>query len=53
MIEGTINDGRTVAGSGKGMILAGCYHILLQLGLGFTFWESVAASAPTRAGIGR
>ena len=28
MIAGTINDGRTVAGGGKGMILAGRYHIL-------------------------
>ena len=53
MIEGTINDGRTVAGGGKGMILAGCYHILHQLGLGFTFWESVAVLVPTSAGIGR
>ena len=53
MIEDTINDGRTVAGGGKDMILAGCYHILHQLGLGFTFWESFAVSAPTRAGIGR
>jgi len=31
MIEGTINDGRTVAGSGKDMILSGHYHILRQL----------------------
>ena len=53
MIEGTINDGRTVAGGGKGMILAGCYHILHQLGLGFTFWESVAVLVSARAGIGR
>ena len=28
MIAGTINDGRTVAGGGKDMILAGRYHIL-------------------------
>ena len=34
MIEGTINDGRTVAGGGKDMILAGRYHILRQLGQG-------------------
>jgi len=32
MIEGTINDGRTVAGGGKDMILPGHYHILRQLG---------------------
>ena len=31
MIEGTINDGRTVAGGGKDMILVGRYHILRQL----------------------
>ena len=53
MIEGTINDDRTVAGGGKDMILAGRYHILHQLGLGFTFWESVAVSVQTRVGIGR
>ena len=53
MIEGTINDGRTGAGGGKDMFLAGFYHILLQLGLGFTFWESVAVLVSTRAGIGR
>ena len=52
-MQGTINDGETVAGSGKDMILAGRHHILRQLGLGFTFWESFAASALTRAGIGR
>ena len=34
MIEGTINDDRTVAGGGKDMILAGRYHILRQLGQG-------------------
>ena len=34
MIENTINDDRTVAGGGKGMILAGRYHILRQLGQG-------------------
>ena len=44
---------RTVAGGGKDMILAGRYHILHQLGLGFTCWESVAVLAPTRAGLGR
>ena len=53
MIEGTINDGRTVAGGGKDMILAGCYHILHQLGLGFTFWESFAVLVSARAVIGR
>ena len=34
MIEGTINDGRTVAGGGKDAILARRYHILRQLGQG-------------------
>ena len=34
MIENTINDDRTVAGGGKGAILAGRYHILRQLGQG-------------------
>ena len=34
MIVNTINDDRTVAGGGKGMILAGRYHILRQLGQG-------------------
>ena len=34
MIENTINDDETVAGGGKDMILAGRYHILLQLGEG-------------------
>jgi len=53
MIDGTINDDRTVAGGGKDMILAGCYHILHQLGLGFTFWESVAVLVSARAVIGR
>ena len=43
----------TGAGGGKDMFLAGCYHILHQLGLGFTFWESVAVLVSTRAGIGR
>ena len=32
MIENTINEGRTAAGGGKDMILAGRYHILRQLG---------------------
>ena len=32
MIENTINDDRTVAGGGKGMIRAGRYHIRRQLG---------------------
>ena len=53
MIEGTINDGRTVAGGGKDMILAGCYHILHPLVLGFTFWESFAVLVSARAVIGR
>ena len=30
MIENTINDDRTVAGGGKGAILAGRYHILCK-----------------------
>ena len=30
----TINDDKTVAGGGKKMILAGCYHILHPLGHG-------------------
>ena len=34
MIEDTINEGRTVAGGGKDMILAGRYHILRQSGPG-------------------
>ena len=34
MIVSTINDDKTVAGGGKDAILAGRYHILLQLGLG-------------------
>ena len=33
MIENKINDDRTVVGGGKGMILAGRYHILRQLRL--------------------
>ena len=53
MIENTINDDMTGAGGGKDMILAGCYYILRQLGLGFTFWESVAVLVSARAGIGR
>ena len=48
-----MNDDRAVAGGGKDMILAGRYHILRQLGLGFTFWESVAVLVSTRAVIGR
>lgn len=52
-MQETINDDRTVSGGGKDMILAGCYHILHQLGLGFTFWESVAVLVSARAGIGR
>ena len=52
-MQETINEDRTVAGGGKGMILAGRYHILHQLGLGFTFWESFAVLVSARAGIGR
>ena len=52
-MQGAINDDETVAGGGKDMILAGRYHILHQLGLGFTFWESVAVLVSARAGIGR
>ena len=52
-MQETINDDETVAGGGKDMFLAGCYHILLQLGLGFTFWESFAVLVSARAGIGR
>ena len=33
MIEDAINDGKTVAG-GKDVTLAGCYHIIRQLGQG-------------------
>ena len=32
MIDNTINDNRTIADGGKGMILAGCYHMLRQMG---------------------
>ena len=34
MIDNTINDDKTIAGGGKGAILAGRYHILRQLGQG-------------------
>ena len=34
MIDNTINDAKTIAGGGKDMILAGCYHILRLLGQG-------------------
>ena len=34
MIDGTINDGKTVAGGGKDVVLAGRYHIIQQLGQG-------------------
>ena len=32
MIDNTINDDKTIAGSGEGVILAGRYHILRRLG---------------------
>ena len=32
MIDDTINDGKTVAGGGKNVVLAGRYHIIRQLG---------------------
>ncbi len=32
MIGGTINDGKTVAGGSKDVVLAGRYHIIRQLG---------------------
>ena len=32
MIDDSINDAKTIAGGGKGVILAGRYHILCQLG---------------------
>ena len=34
MIDYTINDDKTIAGGGKGVVLAGRYHILRQLGEG-------------------
>lgn len=34
MIDGTINDAKTVADGGKDMVLAGRYHILRRLGQG-------------------
>ena len=34
MIDNTINDGKTVAGGGKDVTLAGLYHIIRQLGTG-------------------
>ncbi len=34
MIDNTINDDKTIAGGGKGVVLAGRYHILRQLGEG-------------------
>ena len=36
MIDNTINDDKTIAASGKDMILAGRYRILRQLGRGGT-----------------
>lgn len=34
MIDDTINDEKTIAGDGKGVIFAGRYHILRQLSEG-------------------
>ena len=34
MIDATINDGKTIAGGGKEVTLAGRYHIFRQLGQG-------------------
>ena len=34
MNDNTINDGKTVAGGGKDVTLAGRYHIIRQLGQG-------------------
>ena len=34
MIDDTVNDGKTVAGGGKDVTLAGRYHIIRQLGQG-------------------
>ena len=34
MIDNTINDGKTIAGGGKDVVLAGRYHIIRQLGHG-------------------
>ena len=34
MIDDTINDGKTIAGCGKDVVLAGRYHIIRQLGQG-------------------
>ena len=34
MIDNTINDDKTIAGGGKGEILAGRYHIRRRLGQG-------------------
>ena len=36
MIDNTINDDKTIAGGGKGAILAGRYRIIRQLGRGGT-----------------
>ena len=33
MISNTIDDDKTIAGGGKGAILAGRYHILERLGM--------------------
>ena len=34
MIDNTINDGKTIAGDGKDVVLAGRYHIIRHLGQG-------------------
>ena len=34
MIDDTINDGKTIAGGDKDVVLAGRYHIIRQLGQG-------------------
>ena len=52
MIDNTINDDRTVADGGKGMIFAGRYHILRQLGQGGTNGVSLKlGNGIIRAGI--
>ena len=35
MIDNTINDAKTIVGGGDGVILAGCYRIIRQLGEGW------------------
>ena len=44
MIDNTINDDKTIAGGG-GMILAGRYHIIRQLGQGGTAAKKMKRSA--------